>query len=216
MTTHEHPREELASYVLGALDPGDRARLDTHLARCAQCRDELASYAGMPALMSRLSIDEALDDSLLPPPDVFPRLLDAVERDRRADRTHLRRWRLAAVGLAATTALSAVLLVSPNQVQDEPTQQLVAAAGSPARGTATLSPRAWGSSVELTVAGLPPADFYVAWTEDPAGTRIAVASWGPTDAGRAVVTGATALDPDAIRRLTVDTDDGRRLLTLLP
>lgn len=214
MTTHEHLRRDLGSYVVGALDPGDRARLEEHLATCAQCREELASYAGIPGLLSRLSIDEVLDDSLLPPPALLPRLLDAVERERRADRQRLRRWRLAAVGLTATTAASAALFVAAGQVGQQPTQQLVATAGSSATGAVALAPRDWGTSVELTVAGLPPAGSYVAWTEDPAGVRTAVASWGPTDGGRAVVTGASALDPEAVRSVTVEADDGQRLLTL--
>ncbi len=214
MTTHEHLRRDLGSYVVGALDPGDRARLEEHLATCAPCREELASYAGIPGLMSRLSIEEVLDDSLLPPPALLPRLLGAVERERRTDRQRLRRWRLAAVGLTATTAASAALLVAASQVGEQPTRQLIATAGSAATGAVALAPRDWGTSVELTVAGLPPAGSYIAWTEDPAGVRTAVASWGPTDDGRAVVTGASALDPEAVRSLTVETDDGQRLLSL--
>ncbi len=214
MSTHEHLRKDLGSYVVGALDPGDRARLEEHLATCATCREELASYAGLPGLMSRLSIEEVLDHSLLPPPALLPRLLDAVERERRADRHRLRRWRVAAAGLAATAAASAALFVNVGQLGEQPTQQLIATAGSAATGAVALSPRDWGTSVELTVANLPPAGSYIAWTEDPAGVRTAVASWGPTDNGRAVVTGASALDPEAVKSLTVETDDGQRLLTL--
>lgn len=214
MTTHEQLRRDLGSYVVGALDPSDRARLEEHLATCAECREELASYAGIPGLMSRLSLDEVLDHSLLPAPSLLPRLLDAVEQERRADRHRLRRWRLAAAGLAATAAASAALFVAPAQLGDQPTQRLVATAGSSATGAVALASRDWGTSVELTVAGLPPAGSYVAWAEDPAGGRTAVASWGPTDDGRAAVTGATALDPQAVRSLSVETDDGRRLLSL--
>lgn len=216
MTTHEHLRRDLGSYVLGALDPADSARLGEHLATCAECRQELASFAAVPGLMSRLRIDEVLDHSLLPPPALLPRVLGAVERERWANRNRLRRWRVAAAGLAATAVAAGALFVAgqaPDQVEEQPSQQLVATAGSAATGVVALAPRDWGTSVELTVAGLPPAGAYVAWIEDPAGARTAVASWGPTDDGGAVITGATALDPQAVRSLTVETDDGQRLLS---
>jgi anti-sigma-K factor RskA len=38
---HEQKRDELAAYLLGALDPGEAAELERHVAGCEQCRDEL-------------------------------------------------------------------------------------------------------------------------------------------------------------------------------
>ena len=49
--THTRLRELLGPYVLGGLDADDRARLEAHLPTCAACRDELATYAGLPALL---------------------------------------------------------------------------------------------------------------------------------------------------------------------
>jgi anti-sigma-K factor RskA len=39
---HQHRREELSAYLLGALDPGEAAELERHLAGCEDCRTELA------------------------------------------------------------------------------------------------------------------------------------------------------------------------------
>jgi anti-sigma-K factor RskA len=39
---HEQRREELSAYLLGALDPGEAAELERHLAGCEDCRAELA------------------------------------------------------------------------------------------------------------------------------------------------------------------------------
>lgn len=39
---HEHWREELSAYLLGALDSGEAAELEEHLAGCEDCRAELA------------------------------------------------------------------------------------------------------------------------------------------------------------------------------
>ena len=59
MTGHEQCRQALGSYLVGALDPAERATVEAHLAGCPSCREELASYAGIPGLMSRLTLDEA-------------------------------------------------------------------------------------------------------------------------------------------------------------
>jgi anti-sigma-K factor RskA len=39
---HEARRDELAAYLLGALEPGEAAALEQHLAGCEECRTELA------------------------------------------------------------------------------------------------------------------------------------------------------------------------------
>ncbi len=41
-------RISLGVYVLGAIDPAERALVDAHLATCRDCRDELAGLAGLP------------------------------------------------------------------------------------------------------------------------------------------------------------------------
>jgi hypothetical protein len=59
-------RLSLGVYVLGAIDPAERALVDAHLATCRDCRDELAGLAGLPALLARVSKEEAIalaDDS---------------------------------------------------------------------------------------------------------------------------------------------------------
>ncbi len=53
-------RISLGVYVLGAIDPAERALVDAHLATCRDCRDELAGLAGLPALLARVSTEEAI------------------------------------------------------------------------------------------------------------------------------------------------------------
>ncbi|MGH3164301.1 MAG: anti-sigma factor family protein, partial [Trebonia sp.] len=53
-------RISLGVYVLGAIDPAERALVDAHLATCRDCRDELAGLAGLPALLARVSTEEAV------------------------------------------------------------------------------------------------------------------------------------------------------------
>jgi len=49
----------LGAYVLGALENGERAELESHLEVCPACRLELDRLASLPDLLSRLSADEA-------------------------------------------------------------------------------------------------------------------------------------------------------------
>lgn len=53
-------RLSLGVYVLGAIDPDERAQVDIHLAGCPACRDELAELEGLPALLALVSTEEAI------------------------------------------------------------------------------------------------------------------------------------------------------------
>lgn len=213
--THEEQRW-LASYVLGALSPADRRQLDAHLVDCPACRQELASYAGLPGLLSRLDLAEATGGTLLPPPSLLPGVLAAVEAERSTVRRRLNRWRAAAAGLAVAAAAAALVTVLAASGA-EPTRErtpLVAAPGVGATGSVWLQPRPWGTELQLRLADLPVADGYAAYAVDRRGVRTLAARWGPTPARSATVPAATALSPSALSELVIVTSDGRPLLSL--
>jgi predicted anti-sigma-YlaC factor YlaD len=106
-------RHSLGVYVLGAIEPSDRAQVDEHLATCADCREELASLAGLPALLRRVPTAEAERLAVAgqadsptgetPPDDLLPSLLARTTQARR-----VRRWReLAAAAAVVVLALGA-------------------------------------------------------------------------------------------------------------
>src|SRR5215831_13891128 len=106
-------RHSLGVYVLGAIDPAERAQVDEHLATCADCREELASLAGLPALLRRVPTAEAerlvVADQADPAAEetagdeMLPSLLTRTAQARR-----VRRWReLAAAAAVAVLALGA-------------------------------------------------------------------------------------------------------------
>jgi hypothetical protein len=80
----QEARVALGVYVLGAIDPAERALVDAHLATCEACRAELAEFAGLPALLALIPAGEAIaladglsaDDLFpggdFPADDVFP------------------------------------------------------------------------------------------------------------------------------------------------
>jgi len=101
-------RQALGVYVVGAIDPAERAIVDAHLSWCKDCREELAGLAGLPALLGRVPLRDverlALDNAELrdleePPAELLDSLLRRIAARRRA-----RRWR----GLAAAAAAAVI------------------------------------------------------------------------------------------------------------
>ncbi|HXP57472.1 MAG TPA: zf-HC2 domain-containing protein [Streptosporangiaceae bacterium] len=118
-------RQALGVYVLGAIDPAERALVDAHVAGCPDCRDELAGLAGLPALLSRVGADEIgridledldqedldledldLQDIELPPAADEPRedFADSLVSLTAARRRRHRRWQVAAAAAAVVIA----------------------------------------------------------------------------------------------------------------
>ena len=212
MTGHEQCRQALGSYLVGALDPAERAAVEAHLAGCPSCREELASYAGIPGLMSRLTLDEALGDALLPPASLLPAVLAAVEGERRSRTRRLRGWQAgaaAAVVAAAASVVAAVGLPATGPSRSA----FTAAAGVVASGDLATDGRPWGTALHLRV-HLPDAPSYTAWAVDGDGTRTVAASWGRTPGGTMRVDGATGLHPATLRSVLVTNDQGAPLLRL--
>lgn len=186
-------RHSLGAYVLGALDPAERARVDAHLADCPDCREELASLAGLPALLHRVPVAEARmlateggQQPLAPPPDELLRsLLARVSGRRRA-----RRWRtLAAAAAAAVFALGAgaagaSALSSGGSPQPLPTA--APTAGETVSGTAPSSgihltvkyqPASWGTSMAVQVTGVPAGTVCQFRVTDAAGHSTVAGNW---------------------------------------
>src|SRR6201996_3111421 len=102
-------RISLGVYVLGAIEPAERALVDAPLAPCRDCRDELAGLAGLPALLARVSTEEAI--ALAATDGPFPTAMGETEEpphellatvlDLTAARRRRRRWRDTGIAVAA-------------------------------------------------------------------------------------------------------------------
>ncbi len=185
---------------------------------CPSCREELAAYAGLPGLMSRLSLAQIRQPRPTVPPPVLKRTLAAVADEHGTQVTQLRRWRGAAVLSTAAAVIVAALLgvtVSDtgNGVGPPATVPLIAAAGVSASGSAALQAKPWGTAVTLQLHGLPDGDGYTAWVTSADGRRTIAATWSPTPDGQAAVTGATGITQTNLASLQVD-QAGHTLLTL--
>ncbi len=211
MTDHAELKTWLGSYLVGALDPAERAEVEQHLSLCASCREELASYAGLPGLMSRVTREEVQSGVLVPPPSLLPAVLAVVQRQRAAEAGRLRRWRAATgVALVASAAAAVAVVGIPG---GEPSRVAFdAAGGQVATGDLATEDKPWGTALHLRV-HLPDAPSYVAYAVDAAGHRTVAASWGRTAGGHMEVDGATALHRSELASVLITSRSGKPLLS---
>jgi predicted anti-sigma-YlaC factor YlaD len=200
-------RHSLGVYVLGAIEPSDRAQVDEHLATCADCREELASLAGLPALLRRVPTAEAerlavaeqagaaADET--PPDHLLPALLTRTAQARR-----VRRWReLAAAAAVVVLALGAgaggaSLLGSgsgpsaPVSAHGHASSAWHTVSAVDARTGATLTVKYasvhWGTTMAVQVAGVPSGTVCQFWVTDTHGRRFVVGGWRVEYQGRPV------------------------------
>lgn len=179
-------RQLLGVYVVGAIDPSERALVDDHLGQCPLCRDELAGLAGLPAMLSRIPAADVqrMDAAVtyLPAPqEPSDEMLTSLLRKVSVKRSS-RMWRsVAAVAAAAVIAAGGAaatmqLTRPPAQVQSAD----VARAVSPDGRIAALvdySPTAWGTAMRVQVSGIPSGTTCQFWVVGKDGRASYAGSW---------------------------------------
>src|SRR6187399_2813326 len=108
---HERHRDEIAAYLLGALEPREAAELERHLAGCEECRTELEWLR--PAVQLLPESVERVE----PPRELRGRLMEQVRSEaetaatpQRARSLGIRGWSLRPVaGLAALVLIVAAV-----------------------------------------------------------------------------------------------------------
>jgi Putative zinc-finger len=187
-------RPSLGVYVLGAIDPAERALVDAHLVTCRDCRDELAGLAGLPALLARVNPDEIsrirADDTVQagtddqPPEELIGTVLDLTQARRRRTR-----WRVLAAA-AAVLVIAGGLYGGLRSVSTTQTVKVPLSAGAGAWETVhtassvtgasasvAYSQQLWGDAFEVLVDHIPIGTTCQLWVVHPDGTRTQVAAW---------------------------------------
>jgi anti-sigma-K factor RskA len=104
---HEAHRDELAAYLLGALEPGEAAALEQHLAGCEECRAELEWLR--PAVLRLPEAVEAAE----PPVGLRARIMAEIEADARPEPTVRGfAWKWRSPGLRPLAGLAVVALLA--------------------------------------------------------------------------------------------------------
>ncbi len=202
----------LGAYVVGALDPRERADVEAHLSHCPSCRDELAELAPLPGLMSRLSLEEAVAG----PPSVDPaggamldRLLAAAAHERgRLDR---RRWLAAAAAVVVLVGGTAGGVAGWRATHEQHWQKISASAGA-VRMSVDIEPATTGTTLQLWLSGVPRGERCRLIAVSDTGARDVAGSWEVTYQGTATIKGTTSITREHLRRLVIETYDGRRLV----
>jgi hypothetical protein len=205
------PYEELiAAYVLGALEPAERDQVRAHIPVCAECRAALAEIAPLPALLYRVSPEDAAAGPPVPDEAMLGRLLAAAAETRQVRRRRVLAAAAAVIVLAAGG--TAVTLALNNET--DPTGRLTLTAQDGIHATLDVRPVGSGTQFGLELSGVPSEEHcrLVAVGDD--GERSVAASWTATYDGTATINGSTALPPNRIDRLVVETDQGRELASV--
>jgi hypothetical protein len=199
ITECQHIRPLLGVYVLGAIDPAERAQVDAHLAGCAECREELAGLAGLPALLGRVRFDEAatiagLGNDRLTPGDPGAGTLAGPEDtenvvplapllDRMARRRRVNRWRgvvaaAAVVVVAAGAAIGVTHLTGGSGGGPGHWQTVQATdATTHAKVVVKYAGEPWGTHLDTEVYGIPAGTTCQFWVMEAGGHKWQAGSW---------------------------------------
>jgi hypothetical protein len=216
-----------AAYVLGALSPADRCEFEDHLKICAACANSVSDLAGLPGLMSKVSLDQLTEEAEPLPETLLPSLARAVRSERRKRRL--------AVGAAAAAAACVLTVgtvgitraespvrppVASSAASASSTANLVmtAVAPSPVTASARLVAMAWGTAIDLTcnyrTNGSYPATPYSMVVIDRSGAVQQVATWNAVPNRELTVTGATSQARTDITAVEIRTQSGQTILRL--
>ncbi|MFC6880113.1 MULTISPECIES: anti-sigma factor family protein [Actinomadura] len=233
-------RISLGAYVLGALEPAERARLEAHLEACPACRDELAGLAGLPAMLGR--VDEAqLAQVAGPEPELLEGLLARAARERRAPWRRRPPWgplAVAAAVLLVAGGLFGGLLAGIGDDGGRTTARPTPAAPAPApsgvvspsppaerlaardpktgvKGFALLREKKWGTSVEMYLSGVKKGASCRLLVIARDGRRDMLGSWYvPYSKGYGEYHGSTMFPRDQLFSIEIVSLEGQPLLTL--
>ncbi len=224
-------RSALGVYVVGAIDPADRAVVESHLAGCLGCREELAGLAALPGRLgsvpatdvTMLVLDEpgpAARDEGYPPEATLRSLLERAAALRR----HLMWRRMAAAALAAVIAGSGAVAVS--RLVDRPALRPAASAlpwaatvhgsdpGTGAAATVRYAAQPWGLQAQVQVSGLPAGTRCELLVLGPGGHVVAGGWTVAAGHTRAWYPASAPLDASSVREFVVATTSGKSLVSV--
>ena len=221
-----------AAYVLGALSPAERREFEDHLKDCAACSNAVSELAGLPGLMSKVSVEQLTAEVEAPPETLLPSLAREVRRERGR-----RRLAVGAAGVAAACliAVGAAVLTGPDPARpvavapsstppsapsSSESLALTAVVPSPVSASARLVDMAWGTRIDLTCSysakgySSAVATSYVLVVIDRSGAAQQVATWKALPDREVTLMGATSLARQNIAVVEIRTMSGRALLRL--
>jgi hypothetical protein len=212
---NEH--ENLAGWVLGALDTADAERFRIHLQLCRECQDGAAQFAPTARLLDYVApgaAPRAASPAAEPPADLRARTLERVRAAARKSSWRRRRaWyssAAAAVAIVAGGSVAALTIgSSPAYAYELKSQNASIASG---QATVTHTDGGWSVQMSAThLRTLPKGEYYECWwaTKTTASHQdmISGGTFSVSSGGNAAVTMNLAGSPDAYSVMEVTVQD---------
>jgi hypothetical protein len=197
----------LGAYVLGALEPEERRRVEEHVRACPSCAAELAELRSLPPLLDRVRPEDLQPVSVAPSPDLFARMSAAADRDRP------RPWRSRTIALVAAVALAVLGVGAGVAVWVSGSgEQTVTASAGPVRATVTASTPDEGVALDVAVTGLRPGETCRMVVVDRDEGRHPAGEWPASDAGDGRWRGWADVDRGDVAEVILVGDGGRELV----
>jgi anti-sigma factor RsiW len=179
-TAHSALREMLGAYALGQLDHEQRAGVDAHLARCAQCWADLDEILPVVELLDatrdRISVQQ-YEPEYLPP--LSPHLVAQVRAGRRYRRVAL----VAAAAVVVLLAGGGLGYVAGGWSQAVPQEAVAVRTLAPGvQASAGLVAHTWGMEVKLVATGFQPGSPYRVTVTDDQGRTVGAGEFVGTGA----------------------------------
>jgi anti-sigma factor RsiW len=196
---------DLGAYVLGALEPGERRRVEEHLHRCPVCAAELTEFAALPGLLDRVDPADLSPVAVTPSPDLFARMSAAAAPP---SRLRSRTWALVAAAVIAVLGVGAGVTV---WLGGSGEQTVTASAGA-VQATVTASTVNDGSALVVTVAGMHPHETCRLIAVGRDGSRYPAGEWAASAAGDGTWRGWADVDRGDLTQVILLGEDDRELV----
>jgi putative zinc finger protein len=219
-------RLSLGVYVLGAIEPAERAEVDAHLRVCRRCRDELASLAGLPAMLGRVT-EEQIEQLAPPPAELLESVLSKAANENRARRRRERALWIAAaaalivvvgVGIRATMGSGGGTIAerSPRPPAATTAPTTTVSAKDPSTGVRAeigMQPKLWGTAFTVRLSGAPEGSHCHLVATDKKGRKDIAGGWEVQYLdGSASFAGSSMIQKSDLASVEVLTTEGRRLV----
>lgn len=226
---------DAGAYVLGLLEPAERAAFEEHLAGCPQCAAQVAELGRVESVLAEYAASAAALglDPAGPSPAPGPALLDRLVAEVSAGRRRSRARRLV-LALAAAAMVAAGPAVTAAVVGGGATPAVVAVAqqfsatdpNTGARAAVAVDGTTWGSRVTLELKGVQGPLTCTLVAVSHAGERQTVTTWSVpaegygapdgTDTHTLHTGGGTALQPGEIDHFEVRVQGTGTVLVSVP
>jgi len=197
---------DLGAYVLGALDPADRRRVEEHLERCPACAAELVELAALPGLLSRVDPADLSPVAVTPSPELFARMTAAAAPP---SRLRTRTWALVAAAVLAVLGFGVASWITATG------NDTVTATAGAVQATVTASAVDDGSALVVSVAGMRPHENCTLVAVGRNGARHAAGEWPASADGDGTWRGWADVDRSDLAAVILVGDDGRELVRAL-